>query len=62
MAFIALRIRPLAMARKAASMKIYDSRLQAPARRDLTDPRSTAPANTQQQAPRPMLNDRRSTR
>ncbi|WP_293320092.1 hypothetical protein [Phenylobacterium sp.] len=43
-------------------MKIYDSRLQAPARRDLSDPRSTAPASAPQQAPRPLLNDRRSTR
>jgi hypothetical protein len=43
-------------------MKIYDSRLQAPARRDLTDPRSTGPANTPQETRRPILNDRRSTR
>lgn len=43
-------------------MKIYESRLQAPARRDLTDPRSTAPARPTQQAPKPLLNDRRSTR
>ncbi|MDP1616910.1 hypothetical protein [Phenylobacterium sp.] len=43
-------------------MKIYESRLQAPARRDLTDPRSTGPVNTPQQAPRVLLNDRRSTR
>jgi len=43
-------------------MKIYDSRLQAPARRDLIDPRSTGPANTPRQAPKALLNDRRSTR
>ncbi|MDP1875323.1 hypothetical protein [Phenylobacterium sp.] len=43
-------------------MKIYDSRLQAPARRDLIDPRSTTPATLSQQAPKAMLNDRRSTR
>jgi len=42
-------------------MKIYDSRQQAPARRDLVDPRSTAPAAAA--APRKsLLNDRRSTR
>ncbi|MDO8410008.1 MAG: hypothetical protein Q7S93_08100 [Phenylobacterium sp.] len=42
-------------------MKIYESRLQAPARRDLVDPRSTTPA-TVSQPRKTLLNDRRSTR
>ncbi|MEH6676071.1 hypothetical protein [Phenylobacterium sp.] len=42
-------------------MKIYEPRQQAPARRDLVDPRSTTP--TAASAPRKsLLNDRRSTR